>query len=156
MTSAVVTAMCYFISIMVGSFFYNIIFDIPFDRNRVISGIFIGSFVTIIPYVLLGIYISLICQNKPLKNSIFIGLFVILSERLSLFLIGFNFVSAGTDGWTYERLLSPINFVYAEALPYFTLFYIIVGGTISLLLCLITTFVSLKFRFKKRLEPIIK
>ncbi len=137
---------------MIGFFFYNLIYDVPFDRNRIVSGLFVGSFVTIIPYVLLGMFISVIYKNKPLQNSFLIGLFVMLGERLSLYLIGFNFVRTRMDGWTYENLLSPINFVSAEALSYFTPFYISVGGIISLILCLVSTWISFKVMDKKELQ----
>lgn len=143
------TVLFYTISIMIGFFFYNLIYDVPFDKNRIVSGLFVGSFVTIIPYVLLGMFISVIHKYKPIKNSFLIGLFVVLGERFSLYLIGFNFVRTRMDGWTYENLLSPINFVWAEALPYFTPFYIGIGGIISLLLCIVTAWISLKIMNKK-------
>lgn len=150
--SAAFTAFFYFISVFIGFFFYNLIYDIPFDHNRMISGLFVGSFVTVIPYVLLGMFISAIYKNKPIKNSFFIGLFVLMGERLAIYFIGFNFVRTRVDGWIVENLLSPINFVWAEALPYFTPFYIGVGGIVSLLLCNVTTWISLKIMSRKELK----
>jgi hypothetical protein len=142
--SAIVTAMSYYITLMIAFILYGVIFDLPFDRNRAVSGIFIGLFVAIFPYVLLGIFMNVVNKSNSLRASLFIGLFVIVSERLSIYLIGWNMVSSGTDGWSYINILSPINFVWAEALPYFTPFYIIFGSFISLIICLISTFWSLK------------
>lgn len=151
--SAVITAMCYYISLMVAFGLYNIIFDLPSDRNRAVSGIFIGLFVIIIPYVLLGIFMNVINKNSPIRASFLNGLLVILSERLSIYFIGWTFVSTGTDSWSYDNIISPINFVSSEALPYFTPFYIIFGGLISLVICLVSTFCNLKLSKRKVLEP---
>ena len=151
--SAVVTAMGYCLSLMVAFFLYNIIFDLPADINRAVSGIFIGLFIMILPYVLLGIYINVINKNSPLRASFLIGLFVILAERLSIYFIGWSFVRGGVVGWSNENMLSPINFVHAEALPYFTLSYIIFGGIASLIVCIVTTFCHLKLLKRKQLKP---
>lgn len=150
--SAVVTAMGYCITLFVAFILYNLFFDLPPDHNRAVSGIFIGLFVMIIPYVLLGIYMNVINIDSPLSASLLIGLFVILSERLSIYFIGWSFVRGGADGWSYETIVSPINFVHAEALPYFTPTYIILGGIASLILCVVTTFWHLKVLKRKGLN----
>jgi hypothetical protein len=144
--SAFMAAIVYCISIMIGFILYNSIYNLPFDRNREVSGGFIGSFVTVIPYVLLGLFISFRHKNQTLQNATLIGLFVVIGERLSLYLIGWNYVRTGIDGWNYESFRSPIQFVWAEALPYFTLFYIFYGGILSLLLCVITAMFGQKIR----------
>lgn len=123
---------------------YNSFYNTPFDRYREVSGVFIGSFVIVIPYVLLGLFISVIRKNRSLRTATLIGLFVVIGERLSLYLIGWNYVRTGIDGWNYESFYSPIQFVWAEALRYFTPFYIFYGGILSLLLCVITAKFSQK------------
>ena len=150
--SAVVTAMGYCLSLMMAFFLYNLFFDLPADHNRVVSGIFIGLFVMILPYVLLGIYINVIHVDRPLRASLCIGLFAILCERISIYFIGWSLVRGGVVGWSNETMLSPINFVHAEALPYFTPAYIILGGIASLVICVITTFWHLKVLKRKRLK----
>ena len=113
--SGVVTAMGYCLSLMIAFFLYNLFFDLPADHNRLVSGIFIGLFVMILPYVLLGIYINGIHVDSPLRASLFIGLFVILCERISIYFIGWGLVRGGVVGWSNDTMLSPINFVHAEA-----------------------------------------
>jgi len=138
-SSAFVSMVAYVIAIISGFSLYNIIYEVPFDLNRPASGIIIGSVVVIITYVMLGVFIGFIFKKEQVKYSFLIGLLVVIGERVSLYFIGWNFVKTRVDGWSYESILSPVQFVWAEALPYFTPFYIVMAGICSLLVCMIST-----------------
>jgi hypothetical protein len=123
------TAMVYLLVLILGYFI-----DSRFlGYKMVVSGVFIGSLVMVIPYVLLGFFSNIIFENdNPIKNAFLIGLIAVFTERLAIYLIGFTFILR--DVGPYEPTWI--------GLPYFTPLYICFGGFISLVLCTLTAWIS--------------
>jgi hypothetical protein len=124
------TAFVYLLVLMLGYFI-----DSRFlGYKMVVSGAFIGSLVMVIPYVLLGFFSNIIFENdNPIKNAFVIGLIAVVTERLAIYLIGFTFIL---------RDVGPYEPTWAIGLPYFTPLYIYFGGFISLVLCILTAWIS--------------
>ncbi|REJ10292.1 hypothetical protein [Halobacillus trueperi] len=115
------TAFFYVLVLMIGYFV-----DTRFVGGFEVSGIFIGALTVTIPYVLLGVFSSIILgERSSLKSVISLGLFVIIVERLAVYLIGFTYVL---------RDVGPREPVWSIGLLYFKPFYVSIGGGVSLLL----------------------
>ncbi|SDO14102.1 hypothetical protein [Halobacillus aidingensis] len=118
------TAFFYVLVLMVGYFV-----DTRFVGGFEVSGIFIGALTVTIPYILLGVFSSIILgERSSLKSVIRLGLFVIIVERLAVYLIGFTH---------FLRDVGPREPVWLIGLPYYTPVYIFFGGVVSLLLYIV-------------------
>jgi hypothetical protein len=123
-------------------FFYVIVLMFAyFVDNRFIGGkievssVFLGSLVMIIPYALLGLFLGEMLEgDSSIKNAFAIGIFVVIVERLSIYLIGFTYIGRGAG---------PYEPIWAIGVPYFTPSYIVFGGLISLTLCVSTTWIRI-------------
>jgi hypothetical protein len=77
--------------------------------------------------------------SNPFKGSLITSLILVISERASIYLIGFKLVLSGGDG-TMEGVTT-MMFIQGEAAPYFTIPYIIRG---ILSICISMFFSSVK------------
>ncbi|MYL49292.1 hypothetical protein GLV98_07335 [Halobacillus litoralis] len=132
----------YLEGIGMAAFFYVLVLmfgyfmDSRFLGGTEVSSVFIGALTVIFPYVLLGVFSSVILGEKSsLKSVIRLGLFVIVMERLAVYLIGFTYVL---------RDVGPREPVWSIGLPYYTPFYIFIGGMISLLLYIMVASLPLR------------
>ncbi|MBN9653437.1 hypothetical protein J0K78_04085 [Halobacillus sp. GSS1] len=117
-----ITAFFYILVLIFGYFI-----DTRFLGEKMeVSGVFIGSLTMTIPYIMLGLFYGEVFKQKIKINKAFaIGVLIVLTERLSIYLIGFTYIL---------RDIGPYAPTWAIGLPYFTTPYIILGGLVSLIL----------------------
>ncbi|XOK61713.1 hypothetical protein ACJ7K1_00840 [Paenibacillus elgii] len=131
-----VTTIAYLLCLFVTVQAYMLMTGLPVDRQRHISGAIIGFSVLILPYIAAGLYARKQFA-RPRQGAFWISIAPVVGERVLLFLIGATFVASGGDGggdgivnWT-----SVLQFVGAEALPYYTNTYI-ASGIVSIAVCI--------------------
>ncbi len=132
----VVTAV-YFLTLYGAATSYTAITNIPIDHQRDQSGLVLGMFVVTVPYLVGGIYAA-IADSRSIRSAFWVSIVPAISEKILVLLIGAAFVAGGGDGGgdgivTWE---SVIGFIRAEAIPYFTPFYIVAGSVFSVLVCI--------------------
>lgn len=129
----------YFFTLIPAISLYGLVFQLPPDRHRDISGSFIGTLMAIIPYMLAGLYVSL-NTIRPLRDAFWIGLIPAIGEKLGVYLIGAVFVAGGGDGGGdgIVTIRNVMAFVNAEALPYYTYTYLWLGSIASVCACMLT------------------
>ncbi len=108
----------------------------------------------VVPYVVGGVFLGLFNKNNNARLAVVVGLITTLSERLLILglaawtLHGFHQVAPNGEIYYVEGGPDLIGSIQAEALPYFTWAYILLGIPLSiLLLCLVSQAV---WRFRTR------
>jgi hypothetical protein len=129
----------YFLTLYAAFALYGLVFQLPPDHRRSLSGPFIGTFMVIVPYMLAGLYVSL-NSSRPLRDAFWISLVPAISEKLGIYLIGAVFVAGGGDGGGdgIVKIRNVMMFAGAEALPYYTYTYLSLGTIVSVCACMIT------------------
>lgn len=129
----------YFIVLLISSWTYTVITDLPIDHHRNLSGLAIGTVMVLIPYIIGGLYARKFEGRTKGKAAFWMSLVPAVCEKLFIFLIGALFVASGGDGggdgivnWS-----NVMQFVGAEALPYFTNLYLLTIP-VSVLICVVT------------------
>ncbi|TYP68944.1 hypothetical protein [Paenibacillus methanolicus] len=109
----------------------------PIDRYD-LAQVWIGAAMLVVPYALAGLYVYQ-QWGRSIRQAFAFGLTLVMGERLGILFIGSVFVAAGGDGGGNGIVTwrSVIDFVWAEALPYFTPIYICCGG-ISIVVCVVS------------------
>lgn len=117
----------YLLTLGISILLYRVIFKLPLDSNWNQSGVFIGTFMIIVPYVLYGLMSRYIFENQLKDVLIISGSFAVL-ERVCISIIGLKYT---WNGYGADNL---IQFIRGEALPYFSPLYIFGGCIISILI----------------------
>ncbi|HEU4965499.1 MAG TPA: hypothetical protein VFV52_16865 [Bacilli bacterium] len=121
----------YVVTLFVACQSYMALYHLPIDHKWDQSGLYIGSWLVIVPYVVAGFYAraSLV---KPLTGAFWVSLVPIVMEKLLIFGIGYLFVV----GEPLYEMRDVMGFIRGEAAPYYTPLYIGIGGAVSLVLAL--------------------
>lgn len=125
----------YFVTFYYGVRAFYRITSTPIDLMRYESGLFLGSFLISIPYILGGLYARMLSEN-PTREAFWISIVPAISEKLLIYLIGLWFYSSGGDGSIAG--LTVMDFIQAEAAPYYTITYVIM----SIVSVVITVFIA--------------
>lgn len=125
----------YFVTLAVAVRFFSFVYGKRFDLDWDLSGWFIGALVMTIPYIAYGFLTTSLLGNA-VRHALNVSLITVIGERISIYLIGL-YLSASHYG---NR--EPLAFIRGEAAPYFTPFYILIGGVISVMLCVIAAWLG--------------
>lgn len=112
----------YFITLFISSWTYTAITNLPIDRNREISGLIIGAVMVIIPYIVGGLYAGISHKREAVRAVIWISIVPAILEKVLIFVIGACYVAIEGNIVNWENTMM---FVSAEAVPYFTNFYLL-------------------------------
>lgn len=129
MAGWILVLVCYWATYLVSAWLYLLIFNRSIDSEWNKSGLFIGAFLIIIPYVAAGLFVRY-GLDATIKQALWISVVPIISEKIFICLIGFILVgdpSVTNNVWLVIR---------GEFAPYFTPFYI-AAGVLSMLVCLV-------------------
>ncbi|SFS77360.1 hypothetical protein SAMN05428962_2780 [Paenibacillus sp. BC26] len=88
---------CYFLTLFTFSKLYPTIFQQPVNYNWYISGIFLGTPLIIVPYLIAGFYVKRFFVYKT-SGAVLLSQIPVISERLLIFFIGYLLVLGGGDG----------------------------------------------------------
>lgn len=124
--------LCYLVTYYGTACLYQIIFSEPIDHDWDASGLFIGSFLVTVPYVLAGLYARKM-YPQPLKGAFWVSVVPALAEKGLLYLIGIYWVGIERVSGIAGR--TPMMLVRGEAAPFFTTGYILCS-VISIMLAL--------------------
>lgn len=126
-----VTTSSYFLTLYAMFTLYPLLFREPVDHNWDLSGVFIGTALIFIPYLIAGLYVKKVFVNK-MFGALWVSLIPVISERLSIYCIGYLLVLMGGDG-SMEGITT-MMFIRGEAAPFYTYTYILCG-ILSILIC---------------------
>jgi hypothetical protein len=104
----------------------------PVDRNWDASGLFIGSFLLVVPYILAGIYARNVFA-KAVVGAFWVSAVPVIAERILIYVIGSSLAAGGGDGSMDG--VTTMMFIRGEAASYYTFSYILLG-TFSILLAM--------------------
>ncbi|MED0756017.1 hypothetical protein P4S93_02525 [Aneurinibacillus thermoaerophilus] len=116
--------LCYFTVFLMATTLYGLITGLPIDRYRIYSGTYLGILLIIVPYFLTGIYARMFFSH-PVKSAFWLSVVPVVCEKVLIYFIGAVLLAAGGDGDTSG--VTVMNFIEAEAAPYFTPVYVILG-----------------------------
>jgi hypothetical protein len=142
--SCILTTIVYFVTFVLVGLIFTAIVHQPIDLARDSSGTVIGVCLIILPYIFNG-FLSRKLFSNPIKGALITSLIIVIFERLVIYLIGLFFVLHGGERPTDNR--SVLQFVQAEAAPFFTLPYILMG---IVSVCISVFIASLKKPFFKK------
>lgn len=130
----------YFITLLFASWAYMALTGLPIDHSRNISGLVIGTFMVVLPYLIGGYFVGKTVKQDVSKIAIWVGIVPSLSEKVLIYFIAALFVSAGGDGGGdgIVNYTNVMGFASAEAVPYFRTPYLLTFP-ISILVCLVTS-----------------
>ncbi|MET3289918.1 UNVERIFIED_CONTAM: hypothetical protein ABID98_002488 [Brevibacillus sp. OAP136] len=117
-----VVTSCYFVSLFLASWLYTSVTGWPTDVHRDVSGLVLGIVMVVAPYVIGGIYVRKTVRSRKSKAALWISLVPAVMEKVLVLLIGSWFVILGGSPVTLTNILM---FVSAEAIPYFTVPYLL-------------------------------
>lgn len=112
----------YFVTLFLASWLYTWITGWPTDVHRDVSGLVLGIMMVVVPYVIGGIYAGKTGRTRMSKAALWISLVPAVMEKALILLFGAWFVILGGRPVTLSNILM---FVSAEALPYFTVPYLL-------------------------------
>lgn len=126
----IMITICYIVTYGASAFLYRLLFGQPIDHNWTASGIFMGSFLILVPYTFAGIYSARSFAQRA-TGAFWLSTVPVIAERCLVYLIGASLVSAGGDGSMDG--ITTMMFIRGEAAPYYSLTYILLG-VVSILL----------------------
>jgi|GEM_PF-2255126 len=134
----VVTA-TYFLTLLVTAQSYMAITGLSIDRERDLSGLVLGCFMVVVPYLIGGYYVGKTAKDAVKQTALWVGIVPSISEKVLIYLIAASFVATGGDGGgdgivNYSNVM---GFAEAEAIPYFTTYYLFTAP-LSILVCVLT------------------
>lgn len=141
-----VTTSSYFLTLFSMSILFPLLFRQPVDHNWDLSGIFIGTPLIIIPYLIAGLYVKKVFAKKS-SGALWVSIIPVLSERLLIYIIGYLLVLGGGDGSMKD--ISTMMFIRGEAAPFYSYTYIFCG-ILSILICVITA------TYRHRVNPLLR
>ncbi|WP_134687045.1 hypothetical protein [Brevibacillus migulae] len=129
----------YFITLMIVARSYTAITGLPIDHQRDLSGLVLGCFMVVVPYIVGGYYVRKTAKHAVGQTALWVGIVPSISEKVLIYLIAAFFVASGGDGGgdgivTYRSVM---GFAEAEAVPYFTTLYLITAP-LSIVVCVLT------------------
>ncbi|HZG16387.1 MAG TPA: hypothetical protein VE710_15465 [Candidatus Bathyarchaeia archaeon] len=135
----VVVTAAYFLTLLVTARSYMAITGLPIDHQRDLSGLVLGCFMVVVPYIIGGYYVGKTTKHAVKQTALWVGIVPSISEKVLIYLIAASFVATGGDGGgdgivNYRNVM---GFAEAEAIPYFTTFYLFTAP-ISVFVCVLT------------------
>lgn len=128
-----IVTLSYFVTFAASAYLFRLLFQEPIDLGRPASGVFMGCFMIVIPYIVAGLY-SRSAFDRPTPGAFWVSFVPMISERGLIYLIGAQLVASGGDG-SMEGITT-MMFIQGEAAPYYTVPYILLG-VLSVLLAMI-------------------
>ncbi|WP_214484813.1 hypothetical protein [Bacillus sp. SM2101] len=115
----------YILTYLASATLFVLIFQRSIDQDWRLSGIFIGFFLIVIPYLSAGIFVRKFF-SKPYKVGLLVSIVPWILEKVIIYGVGAMYKEAISK--TISSVTSTIAFIRGDAgLPYFTSIYCILG-----------------------------
>jgi len=113
----------YLLTYMFAMIIYHSLFPTPADLDQETSGLFVGVFMIIVPYAVVGTYVRKKNVSNPVKTVLLLTLLPVIGEKLGIYMLGSLLLKGGGDAGATDGVTT-MGLIGGDCgLPYFTPFY---------------------------------